>query len=165
MAAGSRGVRFVLDGEVLTVDDVEPTMTLLEFLRERLGRTGTKEGCAEGDCGACTVVLGEPNGQGIAYRAVNACIRFLPTVDGKAVVTVESLKAADGTLHPVQQAMVDCHGSQCGFCTPGFVMSLFALYLEQPSVDRAAVRSCKANKNSKLQATQRPATGAVNRRL
>ena len=134
-----QAVRFLLDGKVIAVEGIAPTTTLLEFLRERLGRTGTKEGCAEGDCGACTVVLGELIGDSITYRAVNSCIRFLPTVDGKEVVTVESLKAADGTLHPVQQAMVDCHASQCGFCTPGFVMSLFALYLEQPSADRAAV--------------------------
>jgi xanthine dehydrogenase small subunit len=132
-------VRFVLDGRVVTAENVAPTTTLLEFLREQLGRTGTKEGCAEGDCGACTVVVGELSDNGIIYRAVNSCIRFLPTVDGKEVVTVESLKGADGKLHPVQQAMVDCHGSQCGFCTPGFVMSLFALYLERSAVDRAAV--------------------------
>ena len=132
-------VRFVLDGRVVTAENVAPTTTLLEFLREYLGRTGTKEGCAEGDCGACTVVLGELSGNGIIYRAVNSCIRFLPTVDGKEVVTVESLKGADGKLHPVQQAMVDCHGSQCGFCTPGFIMSLFALYLERSAIDRAAV--------------------------
>jgi len=129
----------VLDGRVVTAENVAPTTTLLEFLREYLGRTGTKEGCAEGDCGACTVVLGELSGNGIIYRAVNSCIRFLPTVDGKEVVTVESLKGADGKLHPVQQAMVDCHGSQCGFCTPGFIMSLFALYLERSAIDRAAV--------------------------
>jgi xanthine dehydrogenase small subunit len=85
------------------------------------------------------VVLGELDGERIAYRAINSCIRFLPTVDGKELVTVESLKAADGTLHPVQQAMVDCHASQCGFCTPGFVMSLFALYLDEPAPDRKSV--------------------------
>jgi len=137
-AAGA-AVRFLLDGEVIEAEGIAPTTTLLEFLRERLGRTGTKEGCAEGDCGACTVVLGELTADGVSYRAVNSCIRFLPTVDGKELVTVESLKAADGTLHPVQRAMVDCHASQCGFCTPGFVMSLFALYLEQPAADRSAV--------------------------
>ena len=138
-APAAQRVRFILDGAVIAVDDATPTTTLLGFLRERLGRTGTKEGCAEGDCGACTVVLGELSGDRITYRAVNSCIRFLPTVDGKEVVTVESLKARDGALHPVQQAMVDCHGSQCGFCTPGFVMSLFALYLDQPVADRTAV--------------------------
>ncbi|HTP95148.1 MAG TPA: xanthine dehydrogenase small subunit [Burkholderiales bacterium] len=131
-------VRFVLDGATVTAQ-ATPTTTLLQYLRETLGRTGTKEGCAEGDCGACTVVVGELNGNRVEYRAVNSCIRFLPTVDGKEVVTVESLKAPDGELHPVQRAMVDCHGSQCGFCTPGFVMSLFALYLASPGASRAQV--------------------------
>jgi xanthine dehydrogenase small subunit len=125
-------VRFVLDGEVVSVSGLPPTTTVLEYLRNFAGRTGTKEGCAEGDCGACTVVLGElaADGQTIDYRAINSCIRFLPTIDGKELVTVESLQGADGELHPVQRAMVECHGSQCGFCTPGFVMSLFALYLD-----------------------------------
>src|SRR4029077_17433117 len=125
--------------ELVSATDVAPTTTVLEFLRERLGRIGTKEGCAEGDCGACTVVLGELDEERIAYRAVNSCIRFLPTVDGKELVTVESLKAANGALHPVQQAMVDCHASQCGFSTPGFVMSLFALYLGESAPDRKSV--------------------------
>jgi xanthine dehydrogenase small subunit len=133
-ATDPRAVRFVLDGEVVSVSDLPATTTVLEYLRNFAGRTGTKEGCAEGDCGACTVVLGEltADGRDIDYRAINSCIRFLPTIDGKELVTVESLQAAEGRLHPVQQAMVDCHGSQCGFCTPGFVMSLFALYLEGP---------------------------------
>jgi xanthine dehydrogenase small subunit len=134
----SNTVRFVLDGQVVRVPDAVPTRTVLEFLRNDLGRTGTKEGCAEGDCGACTVVLGElaPGGRRIEYRAVNSCIRFLPTLDGKELVTVESLAAAGGSAHPVQQAMVDRHASQCGFCTPGFVMSLFALYLARPEPKR-----------------------------
>ena len=123
-------VRFVLDGNVHELEDVEPTRTVLQFLREDLGRTGTKEGCAEGDCGACTVVVAELSRDGgdISLRAINSCIQFLPTLDGKELITVESLNTDAGGLHPVQQAMVDCHGSQCGFCTPGFVMSLFALY-------------------------------------
>jgi xanthine dehydrogenase small subunit len=123
-------IRLVIDGEIVRVRGVSPQTTLLEFLRERLGRTGAKEGCAEGDCGACTVVIVERsnNGDSLSWRPVNACIRLLPTLDAKAVVTVESLKAADGTLHPAQTALVECHGSQCGFCTPGFVMSLFGLY-------------------------------------
>jgi len=131
-SAGTDAVRFVLDGRVVEVDGLPPTTTVLEYLREHAGRTGTKEGCAEGDCGACTVVLGEldADGASIRYRAINSCIRFLPTIDGKELVTVESLASPDGTLHPVQQAMVDMHASQCGFCTPGFVMSLFALYLD-----------------------------------
>jgi len=117
-------IRFVLDGEVIDVAEAAPTDTLLDHLRNALRRTGTKEGCAEGDCGACTVVVGELDGDAVKWRAVNACILFLPMVDGKAVVTVESL-ARYAALHPVQRAMADGHGSQCGFCTPGFVMSLY----------------------------------------
>ena len=132
-------IRFILDGAVTEVDEVEPTRTVLQYLREDLRRVGSKEGCAEGDCGACTVVVAELDGEGLRYRAINACIQFLPTLDGKALFTVESLKAADGTLHPVQQSLVDYHGSQCGFCTPGFVMSMFALYLENRSPGRAEI--------------------------
>jgi len=130
-----RPIRFLLDDQPVEVHDAGATTTLLDFLRER-GRRGTKEGCAEGDCGACTVVLGELSGERIDYHAINSCIRFLPTIAGKALVTVESLQAPDGALHPVQQAMVDCHASQCGFCTPGFVMSLFAQYLTQAAPTR-----------------------------
>ena len=139
MDADDNGIRFVLDGEVIVAMGVPPTTTLLQYLRDTLGRTGTKEGCAEGDCGACTVVLGELEGDKIAYRAVNSCIRFLPTLDGKEVVTVESLSRNDAPLHPVQQAMVDHHASQCGFCTPGFVMALFDVYLNQPGARRAQI--------------------------
>src|ERR1700685_4481641 len=116
-------------------------MTVLEYLREVALRTGSKEGCAEGDCGACTVVLGElaADGAHVSYRAINSCIRLLPTIDGQELVTVESLQGADGSLHPVQQAMVEQHGSQCGFCTPVFVMSLFALYLHADSPAREQV--------------------------
>ncbi|NNE62101.1 MAG: xanthine dehydrogenase small subunit [Woeseia sp.] len=133
-------VQFVLDGEVIELADFDPTRTVLQYLREDLHRTGTKEGCAEGDCGACTVVVADRGASGrLQSRAINACIQFLPTLDGKELLTVESLKAADGSPHPVQQAMVDCHGSQCGFCTPGFVMSLFALYKNQRRPDRVAI--------------------------
>jgi xanthine dehydrogenase small subunit len=118
-------IRFLIDGEVVEIEDKDPTATFLDFLRYRLRRTGTKEGCAEGDCGACTILLGEPEGETMRWRAVNACILFLPMIDGKAVKTVESLSRG-GALHPVQRAMADGHGSQCGFCTPGFVMSLYA---------------------------------------
>ena len=134
----------MLDGKTVRTAGVAPTTTVLQFLRDGLGRTGTKEGCAEGDCGACTVVVGELTGARIRYSAVNSCIRFLPTLDGKELVSVESLKAPDGTLHPVQRAVVDCHGSQCGFCTPGFVMSLFALYQNQERAERGEVVSALA---------------------
>ena len=124
-AAGA--VRFVLGGEVRELTDVDPNLTVLRYLREVERRTGTKEGCAEGDCGACTVVLGELEGGVVRYRAVNSCIQFVPVLDGKQLITVEDLQGPDGALHPVQAALVECHGSQCGFCTPGIVMSLFAL--------------------------------------
>lgn len=128
---------FMLDGQRIDLSAIAPTTTVLSFLREHLNRTGTKEGCAEGDCGACTVVIADLQQGELSYRAVNACIQFLPVLDGKCLYTVESLKAQQG-LHPVQQAMVDCHASQCGFCTPGFVMSLFAVYKTeaQPSRER-----------------------------
>ena len=120
-------VRFLLGHELKQLDRVDPTMTVLDWLRLEQRRTGTKEGCNEGDCGACTVVVARPEGRRLTYAAVNACIQFVATLDGCQLLTVEDLKGSDGLLHPVQQAMVDCHGSQCGFCTPGFVMSMFAL--------------------------------------
>src|SRR5438045_6253670 len=137
-------VRFALDGDIVTLDDVDPTRTVLQYLREDLGRTGTKEGCAEGDCGACTVVVGELAGEGVRFRAINSCIQFVPTLDGKELISVESLKSADGVLHPVQRALVDCHGSQCGFCTPGFVMSLFALYKSAQKPSRQEIKDASA---------------------
>jgi xanthine dehydrogenase small subunit len=128
--AASDSISFVLNGEITAVRHVAPTKMVLNFLREDLGKTGTKEGCAEGDCGACAVVIGELHGDRLAMKTVNACLQCVPILDGKALFTVENLRQPDGTLHPVQEAMVACHGSQCGFCTPGFVMSLWALYLE-----------------------------------
>ena len=113
-------VQFLLNGETVRVSDQAPTRTLLDWLRETRGLTGTKEGCNEGDCGACTVMLTDAGGS----KSVNACILFLPQLQGKAVRTVEGISGHDGALHPVQQAMVDHHGSQCGFCTPGFVVSM-----------------------------------------
>ena len=122
-------VEFTLNDRQVTVADPDPTLTLLEWLRESRMLTGTKEGCNEGDCGACTVmVTGRENGEA-RTRAVNSCILFVPQLDGKAVRTVEGVSAPDGRLHPVQQAMIDHHGSQCGFCTPGFVMSLVAAHV------------------------------------
>ncbi len=116
---------FLLNGESVSLQDVDPTVTLLDWLRETRGLTGTKEGCNEGDCGACTVMVRDSAGA----RALNACILFLPQLHGKAVHTVEGLAAPDGTLHPVQEAMIAHHGSQCGFCTPGFVMSMAVAHL------------------------------------
>lgn len=121
-------VRFLLDGQVHVLRDIDPTTTLLELLRYQLHRTGTKEGCAEGDCGACTVLVGEFQTDRVAWRALNACILFAPMLDGRALLTVESL-ARNGRLAPAQQAMVELHGSQCGFCTPGFVMSLHGSHI------------------------------------
>ena len=134
-------VRFVLDGQIVEAQGVRRTTTVLDYLREQLHRTGTKEGCAEGDCGACVVMVGELNaaGTGVNYVPVNSCIQLLPALDGKSVKTVESLKKADGSLHPVQEAMVGCHGSQCGFCTPGIVMSLVNLVQTNTSPKRQEI--------------------------
>jgi xanthine dehydrogenase small subunit len=153
----SRPVRFFLRGEVVAVHGAAPTRTVLEWLREDARCTGTKEGCAEGDCGACTVVLGERDAQGrLQLRPVNACIQFLPTLDGRALFTVEDLAplaqgqagACAGALHPVQQAMVDGHGSQCGFCTPGFVMSLWAAYEQRAGTGAVPTRQEAADELS-----------------
>ncbi|MCZ8218640.1 MAG: xanthine dehydrogenase small subunit [Acidovorax sp.] len=135
-------LQFLRRGQPVALGNVPPDRTLLEVLREDLGCTGTKEGCGEGDCGACTVVLGEERGGQLHYSAVNSCIRLAHSVNGMALWTVEDLAedpliqpVGDApaarqtiTLHPAQEAMVQCHGSQCGFCTPGFVMSLFGMY-------------------------------------
>ncbi len=121
-------IEFIRNGQVVRIDDVDPTDTLLDYLRLKDGSCGTKEGCGEGDCGACTVVLGSHDGKKINYRPINSCITLLGMIDGQELVTVDDLSIAENALHPVQAAMVDNHGSQCGFCTPGFVMSLFALY-------------------------------------
>jgi xanthine dehydrogenase small subunit len=172
-----RPIRFIHRGKLVSVDHVSPTRTLLDWLREEARCTGTKEGCNEGDCGACTVVLAEldgatddcseqrdglsarPGGHSgdsvassrlepyLRLRAINACLRFLPTVDGCAVFTVEDLAemAAPRMLHPVQQAMHDCHASQCGFCTPGFVMSLWAQYEAVQAGDQRPDRQALAD--------------------
>ena len=127
----SQPIRFYYQGAVREVTSAAPTQTILQHLREDLHCTGTKEGCAEGDCGACTVVIGSLHNGELELKAVNSCIQLTPTLDGKALFSVEDLQQPDGALHPVQQAMVECHGSQCGFCTPGFVMSLWSMYLKQ----------------------------------
>ena len=132
-------LRFLLNGEEITLTDVRPDATLLDFLRLDRALKGTKEGCAEGDCGACTVLVGRLAGDRLVYEGVNACIRFTGSLDGCHVVTIEHLRGADGGLHPVQQAMVDFHGSQCGFCTPGFVMSLYALWMRESNPSDATI--------------------------
>ncbi|MBS0339032.1 MAG: xanthine dehydrogenase small subunit [Proteobacteria bacterium] len=155
--SSTQPIRFYHQGRVVDISGVHPTRTVLDWLRDDAHCTGTKEGCNEGDCGACTVVIGElaaPGDKeainGLKLQSVNACIQFLPTLNGKALFTVEDLKsqsagsrgAAHGSqhgkhpvtpLHPVQQALVECHGSQCGFCTPGFVMSLWSNYEQHQS--------------------------------
>lgn len=118
-------VAFTLNGTPVQLDGVAPTRTLLDWLREERGLCGTKEGCNEGDCGACTVMVTDETGA----RALNACILFLPQVHGRAVRTVEGIAGPDGALHPVQAAMIDHHGSQCGFCTPGFIVAMAAAHL------------------------------------
>ena len=139
MSTENGSIRFILNGENVTLRHAPPTRTLLDWLRLERHLTGTKEGCAEGDCGACTVLVGRLLEGRLVYESVNACIRLLGSVNATHVVTVEHLAARDGTLHPVQQAMVDEHGSQCGFCTPGFVMSLYGLWLGNSSPSREEI--------------------------
>ena len=121
-------IKFVHEDQIIEIENPNSNETLLNYIRTKLKKTGTKEGCAEGGCGACTVVLGELKNNKISYNAVNSCIMFLPMLQGKQLILVEYLVSKDGVLHPVQQAMVNYHGSQCGFCTPGFVMSLFSMF-------------------------------------
>ena len=128
----AEAIKFILNGKLHEVNGLPATTTLLQYLRREAALTGTKEGCAEGDCGACTAVVGKLIGKEVEFKAINACIAFLPTLDGRQIITVEHLKSTDGSLHPVQQAMVDCHGAQCGFCTPGFVVSLSTLVHNNP---------------------------------
>ena len=131
-------IRFILNGETVEISDLPPATTLLNWLRYRRGLTGTKEGCAEGDCGACTVAVRELDGAGdLVTKPLNACIQLLPMLHGKEVVTVERLASPEGVLHPVQAALSECHGSQCGFCTPGFVMSMWTAYHTEDKPDLA----------------------------
>jgi xanthine dehydrogenase small subunit len=141
----SKKLSFVLDNKVVSIDFARekrytPTTTVLNYLRSLPHHKGTKEGCAEGDCGACTIVLGELGSNNkILYKSVDSCLLFLPMLHGKQLITIENLKSSEGTLHPVQQAMVESHGSQCGFCTPGIVMSLFALFKSDQKPSRADI--------------------------
>ncbi len=139
-------ISFVLDGKIQKLDfneQLSPTTTVLNYLRKSAAHKGVKEGCAEGDCGACTIVIGELNKeQKINYNAIDSCLVFLPMIHGKQLITVENLKQQKGNvdvLHPVQQQMVDCNGSQCGYCTPGIVMSMFALYKSENNPSKEVI--------------------------
>jgi len=134
-------VRFLLNEEDVTLSSFAATRTLLDYLRLDRGLVGSKEGCAEGDCGACTVLVGRLKRGELVYESVTACITFLASLEGCHVVTIEHLSAANGPLHPVQQAMVDYHGSQCGFCTPGIVMSLYGLWMRKPDASTGEIET------------------------
>jgi len=120
-------IKLIYKNKIIEIKNPDTNETILNYVRTKLKKTGTKEGCAEGGCGACTIVIGELEKNNIKYKAINSCIAFLPSLEGKQLILVEDL-VIKGELHPVQKAMVSYHGSQCGFCTPGFVMSLFAMY-------------------------------------
>ena len=137
-------LRFLLNGKSSSEDGAPPSMTVLDWLRTRAHLTGTKEGCAEGDCGACTIVLGRRIDGSLQLRAVNSCLMMLPQIDNCAVLTVEGLAGPDGALHPVQQALVDADATQCGFCTPGFVMAMFAFHHGGEPADIAIVHEALA---------------------
>ena len=132
-------VRFVFENKIHEIKNLDPNETILNFIRLRLKKTGTKEGCAEGGCGACTVVIGELEKNNITYKAINSCIAFTTSLEGKQLLIVEDLMQKNGSLHPVQTAMVNFHGSQCGFCTPGFVMSLFSMYKNNTFYDKETI--------------------------
>ncbi|WPY96633.1 xanthine dehydrogenase small subunit (plasmid) [Limimaricola variabilis] len=134
-------IRFLLNDTEVTTGAVGAGDTLLDMLRLERRLTGTKEGCAEGDCGACTVLVGRLSATGLRYEPVNACIRLAASLDACHVVTIEHLSGPDGRLHPVQQAMVEHHGSQCGFCTPGIVMSLYALWMQNADPDETEIET------------------------
>ena len=136
----SNSITYIHNDQIVEIKNSDSNETLLNYIREKLKKTGSKEGCAEGGCGACTVVVGELKGNEISYSAINSCITFLPTLQGKQLILVEDLISKDGSLHPVQQAMVDYHGSQCGFCTPGFVMALFSMYKKYSEFNEEVIK-------------------------
>ena len=131
-------ITFLLNQELRQESELSPNMTVLQYLRTHVQKTGTKEGCGSGDCGACTVVLGEVIEGQLQYRSVNSCLTFVSALHGKQLITVEDLQNKN-KLHPTQQAMVDFHGSQCGYCTPGFIMSMFALSKNKPAANKEDV--------------------------
>ena len=124
----SNTIQFIYNNQICSIENPDPNKTVLDYVRNDLKKNGTKEGCAEGGCGACTVVLGELENSKLVYKSINSCISFLPSINGKHLILVEDLMSKKNELHPIQEAMVKFHGSQCGFCTPGFIMSLFAMY-------------------------------------
>jgi len=136
----SSTLKFVWENKIHSISNIDPNETILNYVRLNLKKTGTKEGCAEGGCGACTVVLGDLKNNKIDYQAINSCIAFVPSLEGKQLILVEDLVSKNGALHSVQEAMVNYHGSQCGFCTPGFVMSLFAMYKNFPSYNKENIQ-------------------------
>ena len=123
----SNTIQFIYNDDIIKLKNPDPNRTILDFIRSDLKQKGTKEGCAEGGCGACTVVLGELKNKKLHYKSINSCISFLPMIDKKHLILIENLSNKKDNLHPIQEAMVKFHGSQCGFCTPGFVMSLFSM--------------------------------------
>jgi xanthine dehydrogenase small subunit len=133
-------ISFIRNDRIVEIKNPDSNETLLNYIRSKLKKTGTKEGCAEGGCGACTVVLGELKNNEIIYRAINSCITLLPTIQGKQLILVEDLISKEGSLHPVQDAMVNYHGSQCGFCTPGFVMALFSMFKQYFKFDNNVIK-------------------------
>lgn len=138
-------MQFVLNNKPITLTSIAPDTSLLRYLRSEQQWVGTKEGCASGDCGACTVLVGRQTAQGIAYKAVNSCIIPLGSLHHHYLITIEGLSDLEsGELHPVQQAMVSCHGSQCGFCTPGFVMSLAGLHQSISPAEQASDSQARA---------------------
>jgi len=133
-------LKFVWENKIHSISNIDPNETILNYVRLNLKKTGTKEGCAEGGCGACTVVLGDLKNNKIDYQAINSCIAFVPSLEGKQLILVEDLVSKNGALHSVQEAMINYHGSQCGFCTPGFVMSLFAMYKNFSSYNKENIQ-------------------------